>query len=198
MPAWGVDRRRSAQRPADPEPHRLPQLDPDHRRTRPQQAADELAKMIADDRTRARPSTTPEGEALFNLGIDDGFAGGAYSCGRCHTGAGLLRRRPNKTGTPTSGILPQWGPVRLGPSLCNGRSSPVPGTVLPRHRRAPAIGRHRRPGRLRDRWLRGWQKYGVQARAAARCPASASAPAEPRVLDQQGGASPVTACCRLT
>ncbi|MCA9546916.1 MAG: cytochrome c [Myxococcales bacterium] len=26
-----------------------------------------------------------EGEALFNMGYDDGFAGGAYSCGRCHT-----------------------------------------------------------------------------------------------------------------
>lgn len=26
-----------------------------------------------------------EGEALFNLGLFDGFAGGAYSCGRCHT-----------------------------------------------------------------------------------------------------------------
>ena len=26
-----------------------------------------------------------EGEALFNLGLYDGFAGGAYSCGRCHT-----------------------------------------------------------------------------------------------------------------
>ena len=26
-----------------------------------------------------------EGEALFNIGYYDGFAGGAYSCGRCHT-----------------------------------------------------------------------------------------------------------------
>ncbi len=25
------------------------------------------------------------GEAVFNLGYDSGFAGGAYSCGRCHT-----------------------------------------------------------------------------------------------------------------
>jgi len=25
------------------------------------------------------------GEAVFNLGYSDGFAGGAYSCGRCHT-----------------------------------------------------------------------------------------------------------------
>lgn len=31
------------------------------------------------------------GEALFNLGIADGFAGGAYSCARCHTkGASIV------------------------------------------------------------------------------------------------------------
>lgn len=26
-----------------------------------------------------------EGEAIFNVGLNSGFAGGAYSCGRCHT-----------------------------------------------------------------------------------------------------------------
>ena len=31
------------------------------------------------------PMYATEGEALFNMGYDDGFAGGAYSCGRCHT-----------------------------------------------------------------------------------------------------------------
>ncbi len=31
------------------------------------------------------PKWESEGEALFNMGYDDGFAGGAYSCGRCHT-----------------------------------------------------------------------------------------------------------------
>ncbi len=31
------------------------------------------------------PAWGSEGEALFNMGYDDGFAGGAYSCGRCHT-----------------------------------------------------------------------------------------------------------------
>lgn len=31
------------------------------------------------------PMYASEGEALFNMGYDDGFAGGAYSCGRCHT-----------------------------------------------------------------------------------------------------------------
>ncbi len=31
------------------------------------------------------PKWKSQGEALFNMGYDDGFAGGAYSCGRCHT-----------------------------------------------------------------------------------------------------------------
>lgn len=31
------------------------------------------------------PMYKSEGEAMFNMGYDDGFAGGAYSCGRCHT-----------------------------------------------------------------------------------------------------------------
>lgn len=39
----------------------------------------------AVDTTSCPPKWTSEGEALFNMGYDDGFAGGAYSCGRCHT-----------------------------------------------------------------------------------------------------------------
>lgn len=37
------------------------------------------------DTSSCPPKWTSEGEALFNMGYDDGFAGGAYSCGRCHT-----------------------------------------------------------------------------------------------------------------
>jgi mono/diheme cytochrome c family protein len=37
------------------------------------------------DTTSCPPMYKSEGEALFNMGYDDGFAGGAYSCGRCHT-----------------------------------------------------------------------------------------------------------------
>jgi mono/diheme cytochrome c family protein len=49
------------------------------------------ASKVADfDITTVNTSSCPnawktEGEALFNLGYNDGFAGGAYSCGRCHT-----------------------------------------------------------------------------------------------------------------
>jgi mono/diheme cytochrome c family protein len=50
-------------------------------------SAEELETF--DDTTVDTDSCPPmyesEGEALFNMGYDDGFAGGAYSCGRCHT-----------------------------------------------------------------------------------------------------------------
>lgn len=50
-------------------------------------SAEELATF---DPTKVDTASCPnmyksEGEALFNMGYDDGFAGGAYSCGRCHT-----------------------------------------------------------------------------------------------------------------
>jgi mono/diheme cytochrome c family protein len=42
-------------------------------------AEEELKKAMATGAWKS------EGEALFNLGYADGFAGGAYACGRCHT-----------------------------------------------------------------------------------------------------------------
>jgi mono/diheme cytochrome c family protein len=43
---------------------------------------DELGLAKGADIDWDDPAT---GKALFNLGIEDGFAGGAYSCARCHT-----------------------------------------------------------------------------------------------------------------
>jgi hypothetical protein len=37
------------------------------------------------DTSSCPPRWKSEGEALVNMGYEDGFAGGAYSCGRCHT-----------------------------------------------------------------------------------------------------------------
>ena len=67
------------------------------------------ADLASFDETKVDVSSCPpmyksEGEALFNMGYEDGFAGGAYSCGRCHTkgwsyddpqtpGGGALGRR---------------------------------------------------------------------------------------------------------
>ena len=58
-----------------------------------------------------------EGEALFNLGYYDGFAGGAYSCGRCHT-QGLVLREKTKDGSGA-----------FGPPLTN-ETNQFPGAVL--------------------------------------------------------------------
>jgi mono/diheme cytochrome c family protein len=54
---------------------------------------DDLEGLDADEQQAAIDDAIEEidwnapatGEALFNLGIEDGFAGGAYSCARCHT-----------------------------------------------------------------------------------------------------------------
>jgi mono/diheme cytochrome c family protein len=71
-----------------------------------------------------------EGEALFNLGLLDNFAGGAYSCGRCHTAGwsyAEVEAAPNDDGvlvvdrdafeeaTANSGCG-----GALGPNLCDG------------------------------------------------------------------------------
>lgn len=46
----------------------------------------ELASTLGLDSTDDIDYSSLEtGEALFNLGEDSGFAGGAYACGRCHT-----------------------------------------------------------------------------------------------------------------
>ena len=59
---------------------------------RVQAARDKLTGKALESFDESSVSTTTcprkwqsRGEALFNMGYDDGFAGGAYSCGRCHT-----------------------------------------------------------------------------------------------------------------
>ncbi|WP_436793736.1 c-type cytochrome [Actinospongicola halichondriae] len=49
-------------------------------------------------------SSLETGEALFNLGRDSGFAGGAYACGRCHTRGWSISRAEGK-------ILPEGADV---------------------------------------------------------------------------------------
>ena len=54
----------------------------------PKQAQAEVRDGIKKEQAAAEKAGKPyssEGETLFNLGYYSGFAGGAYSCGRCHT-----------------------------------------------------------------------------------------------------------------
>ena len=62
------------------------------------------------------------GEALFNLGRDTGFAGGAYSCGRCHTRGWSIQQ---SSAQPANADLAEYvdypdGAGGYGPQLRNG------------------------------------------------------------------------------
>lgn len=70
-----------------------------------------------------------EGEALFNLGYDSGFAGGAYSCGRCHTPGWSYGEKgadgSGAMGPNLGGVLTQFpgdvlGVTQMTDFVCNG------------------------------------------------------------------------------
>lgn len=72
----------------------------------------ELAETCAPDAdgmcTLPNAQFATLGEAMFNMGLNTGFAGGAFSCGRCHT-AGWSWGDPGVSGGGA-----------LGPNLTNG------------------------------------------------------------------------------
>ncbi len=96
-------------------------------------------ELAAFDETKVDVSSCPpmyksEGEALFNMGYDDGFAGGAYSCGRCHTkGWSYGEKAADGTGAfgpPLTNVLRQFPGASLGPKdqtdfVCNGSDQGV-------------------------------------------------------------------------
>src|SRR5690606_32218079 len=77
-------------------------------------SADELESFDAAsvDVSSCPPMYQTEGEALFNMGYDDGFAGGAYSCGRCHTSGWSYGEKENDGdgffGPPLSNVEQQF------------------------------------------------------------------------------------------
>jgi cytochrome c553 len=80
-----------------------------------QEARDGLAKMMALKNPDGTPVYASEGEALFNMGLGTDIAGGAYSCGRCHTQGWSYA-------TSYSEVKAISGCGALGPSLCGGAS----------------------------------------------------------------------------
>ena len=86
------------------------------------------------DTSSCPPMYKTEGEALFNMGYDDGFAGGAYSCGRCHT-KGWSYGEKAADGTGAFGpsllnVLRQFPGASLGAKdqtdfVCNGSDQGV-------------------------------------------------------------------------
>jgi mono/diheme cytochrome c family protein len=97
------------------------------------------ADLASFDETKVDVSSCPpmyksEGEALFNMGYDDGFAGGAYSCGRCHTKGWSYGEKAEDGsgafGPPLSNVLRQFPGATLGPKdqtdfVCNGSDQGV-------------------------------------------------------------------------
>ena len=62
------------------------------------------------------------GEALFNLGLDDGFSGGAYACGRCHTRGWSIQEQSAAPASADLDIYVDYedGAGAYGPQLRNG------------------------------------------------------------------------------
>ncbi|MGH9185486.1 MAG: c-type cytochrome, partial [Acidimicrobiales bacterium] len=77
-------------------------------------AEGELREQLGLDEDDRIDYTDPEvGEALFNLGLTNGFAGGAYSCGRCHTQGWSYASSVDDLENPAGGAL---GPPLRGES----------------------------------------------------------------------------------
>lgn len=111
MPAWGVEgggplNEQQVQNLVDY--IETIQLTPEQAQ---QQVRDQLADAMELTDEAGRPLYGSEGEALFNLGLTNGFAGGAYSCGRCHTQGWSYT-------TDYDELKPITGCGALGPSLC--------------------------------------------------------------------------------
>ena len=94
-------------------------------------AEEQLALYMDADFEDGTPVFGSEGEAMFNLGLLDNFAGGAYACARCHTtdwsfaevesetddddGNFVVDRESYEAATENSGCGGAYGP-----SLCDG------------------------------------------------------------------------------
>jgi mono/diheme cytochrome c family protein len=85
MPAWGVD----GGGPLNDQQiqNLIDYLDENQMSAEEAQAAveDELERYMAATFEDGTPVFETEGEALFNMGLITDFAGGAFSCARCHT-----------------------------------------------------------------------------------------------------------------
>jgi hypothetical protein len=115
------------------------------------------AVKVEVDVTDCEPKWKTEGEALFNLGYDDGFAGGAYSCGRCHTQGWSYGDKETDGGGA------------FGPNLTNGSTlSQFPGVALGFQQQVEFIASGSERGQL----------YGNHGQGSGRMPGFGSTPEE--------------------
>jgi hypothetical protein len=130
MPAWGVD----GGGPLNDQQiqNLIDYLDSNQFTAEDVQAevAAQLEDYMAAEFDDGEPVFESEGEALFNMGLLDDFAGGAYACARCHTanwsyaevetettenGQLVVDRGSYEAATENSGCG-----GALGPNLCDG------------------------------------------------------------------------------
>jgi hypothetical protein len=111
------------------------------------------------------------------MGLDDGFAGGAYACGRCHTQGWSYASSLSDLEAPGCGSA-------LGPNLCDGdtvRQFPVNDN--------PAKGESKYQSHI-DFITQGsviGQRYGLQGQGTGRMPGFGQRPAEPGLFWINGG-----------
>ncbi|MEY2591597.1 MAG: hypothetical protein QOJ67_3581, partial [Acidimicrobiaceae bacterium] len=144
------------------------QLTPDQSQ---QQARDELAKMMQEKNPDGSPVYASEGEALFNMGVSDGFAGGAYACARCHT-------RGWSYATSVAEVKDHSGCGALGPSLCEGDA------VAQFPAKVPTGGDSPTQDHI-DFIVNGSEngkRYGVQGQGSGKMPGFGLRPAEPALF----------------
>jgi len=116
-----------------------------------------MRKAEKADGTLEYPASVSDGELLFNLGYDDGFAGGAYACARCHT-----------TGW-SYGDKGADGNGAFGPALSNGATlQRFPGAVGGREQQTDFVCNGSEVG----------QVYGRNGQGTGRMPGFCVTPAE--------------------
>jgi mono/diheme cytochrome c family protein len=126
----------------------------------PEEAQEQATNGLDQEKQAAEDAGDPyetDGEALFNLGYYSGFAGGAYSCGRCHTQGWSY------------GEKEEDGGGAFGPNLTNGSElAQFPGAALGSQQHVEFIMSGSEEGQL----------YGVNGQGTGRMPGFGSTPAE--------------------
>ncbi len=143
-----------------------------------QQAEDQLRKELGLGENEEIDYSDPAvGGVLFNLGLSDGFAGGAYACGRCHTQAWSFASTVEDLENPGGGAL--------GPSL----QGDAPELQFPRNRN-PAEGESPFQAMI-DFITEGsteGARYGEHGQGSGKMPAFGLRPAEEGLFWILGGA----------
>lgn len=123
------------------------------------QAHKEVARGLKEEKAAAKSAGHPyksDGEALFNLGYYADVAGGAYSCGRCHTQGWTIGEKGDDGGGA------------LGPNLTGGATrAQFPGAVQGLSQQIEFVCKGSEQGK----------QYGIHGQGTGRMPGFCETPA---------------------